>query len=201
MECNLNRKLIGILFEQKKYKVERRTMMKKLLVLALVLGIASFASAGVQKAGDDGIMDPDFMIQGRNGNGTDGQYLFMAVTGAGVGAINFIYAGSDTLATEYLGADPDLDALAQMMVDDAAAGNAELIGGPIVSLLFVEFTDLSATPPSSEGDLASIVLNMGTSAYMLDGDDFSVLGAKTFVPEPMTMALLGLGGLFLRRRK
>ncbi|MFC1676441.1 PEP-CTERM sorting domain-containing protein [Planctomycetota bacterium] len=30
------------------------------------------------------------------------------------------------------------------------------------------------------------------------GDDF---GNFTFIPEPMTIALLGLGGLFLRRRK
>ena len=35
----------------------------------------------------------------------------------------------------------------------------------------------------------------------LSGDLDGVLGTKTYVPEPMTMALLGLGGLFLRRRK
>jgi len=174
--------------------------MKKLLVLALVLGIASFASAGLGKAGDDGLMDPDFMINGQ-GNGTVGQPLFMAVTGAGVGAFDFIYTGNLRGNTAFLGADPDLDALAQMVVDEAAAADADLIGGPIVALLFIEFSDGTSTPPSTDGDLAAVVLNMGSSAYLLNAEDFSVMGTKTYVPEPMTMALLGLGGLFLRRRK
>jgi len=38
---------------------------------------------------------------------------------------------------------------------------------------------------------------------LLDGLDFSVLDSLTIhqIPEPITFALLGLGGLFLRRRK
>ena len=50
----------------------------------------------------------------------------------------------------------------------------------------------------AEGEVATLDLTDSTFAAL---DSISIMGVAAVVPEPMTMALLGLCGLFLRRRK
>ncbi|MHC5183328.1 MAG: PEP-CTERM sorting domain-containing protein, partial [Planctomycetota bacterium] len=47
--------------------------------------------------------------------------------------------------------------------------------------------------------LAGIV--NGDTFVMIDGNLANMDAGITFIPEPMTMALLGLGGLMIRRKK
>ena len=71
---------------------------------------------------------------------------------------------------------------------------------------------LDPTPPVTDGDWASWDFSadtVGTGSfdfYNYNVSSYYVEGTQTFnivavVPEPITIALLGLGGLFLRRRK
>ena len=60
---------------------------------------------------------------------------------------------------------------------------------------YAPYKDLSGNPFYADGDIRN-----GTWTAMVEGD-LGDLVIYQVIPEPMTLALLGLGGLFLRRRK
>jgi hypothetical protein len=105
------------------------------------------------------------------------------------------------------GVDPDVPAyLAQFMLDWNLTGLTDLSNAQIVS-------DSTSPPPTTGTLVDSIIFHCGGPGTVLirmvyweevegvyvikDYDTLSI----TQLPEPMTIGLLGLGALFLRRRK
>jgi len=155
--------------------------MKKLMVLALVLGIAGLASAGLslQQQGNDvaKITSDADTIFGNN------YYLVIAQT-----------------ITDY-------------QVDLKAAGNPT--GGSTVGAkeeygdgydwLFLTFITTDSGKPMLTGDWLTVTAKAGQGdVKMYDASGMELLSgpiALTVIPEPITMSLLALGGLFIRRKK
>jgi hypothetical protein len=191
-------------------------MMKKLLVLALVLGIASLAPAALQLA-VGGNVDPvdseitlapsEELVLGIDGVLAEpaGAYWIVAVNVAvgtvngdaatTVGGLSRVNVGDYAYNTNYLlyyaglasdfygnsalsavsGGLGDLGALSGMVVDGIVF-HCEALGDAVVQLY------TSATGGAGTWELEdSVVIHQ--------------------VPEPATMALLGLGALVLRRKK
>ena len=182
--------------------------MKKLLVLMLVLGMASLANATM-------------LTFSLDGGGTDVQpntSITINVT-ADVGAQSFELGGItiagdfSNLATGSVHAGFDL-AHSDGLLDDGSPSNVWIrqVGGTVNAT--------GGSPDVAAGQiLYSFTMTSGAAgntitidalAFMLPPPVYVQLNthdvdpaalALNIVPEPMTIALLGLGGLFLRRRK
>ena len=164
--------------------------MKKLLILVLVLGLASAANAWVLSY-DEGTSVVTAISEA--GDTLGDSYLGMVVDSAGI----LSSFGSDPCAPE-------------------TAQNFSNLPESSLPLLLAEqqgelwtFTDsgepyeypvgpwFHATFAFASGPAASTV-----SLYeWYEGDNSAILRAIITIPEPATMALLCIGGLFLRRRK
>ena len=159
--------------------------MKKLLVLALVLSVASLASAGLSL--------------------TPGASGFTVDSDVNVGAFAFVAVEASIVG------DLDLTALAD-------GGSLSFInsyglvpaGGFVPSILvdtYVWEINVAGAPtPVDAGAWAQYtsdqIFATGEGAAWLVADDAAtILGTLAAVPEPTTMALLGLGALVLRRKK
>ncbi|MGD0077415.1 MAG: PEP-CTERM sorting domain-containing protein [Sedimentisphaerales bacterium] len=171
--------------------------MKKLLVLLMVLGLVSSAQASLSLS-----LSATTVAVGSNvtcsvidsvGEGWTWQFVLSEDT----------YNWTDPVAASYNGG----RAAAVSIL--AAAGNmaAATPDGGYAAL--VQLSAGGTTPAPSTGTQFNVTLHgeQAGTIYM-DLEDFSAnsqssTGFLTLVvtPEPMTMALLGLGGLFLRRRK
>jgi len=162
--------------------------MKKLLVVLMVLSMATAANAGIVLSGDAA----GIALTGDGETAPGAFYLGITTDSMGAGAVNitapvFHYTGNanDIYMEEGIG---------------------EMIGtlDPVVHIELNDVPPVGSTSPPLTG-------------LLLDGltFDFSTMGEVTLklfdgggtelssliLPEPMTMILLGLGGLMLRRHK
>ena len=179
--------------------------MKKLLVLLTVLAMAGTASATMT------INAPAEVLGGETfGVGIDvvgettviTDYLAIAGNVASVNASGVVLA-TDVVASPYwedLSADPDMQAF---------IGGDLGIANP-VGIYYYEFVIVDIPVPAlTDGALISnIMVTAGDPGSdivvaLIDGatGELRSTANVSVVPEPMTIALLGLGGLFLRRRK
>ena len=168
--------------------------MKKLLVLTLVLGMASMASATLTLIDTwvDGTVTWTLDLENLKviGTGTElgpyaGPYL-QAVLGS---------MAPTTVAELADGIKDGVYAIAGDLSSITAAGTfwlpaAEISNDPVVPQALGTWFEFDITPDQA--------LDFQLQAYV-GGEFINVLQGT--VPEPMTLALLGLGGLFLRRRK
>ena len=194
--------------------------MKKLLVLMLVLGIASMATASLQISvmGDPDPVDSEIII-------APSEHLALDIHGVLAGTQDYVfYLMLVNTAEGQLSTTPDpLDGTLQWgdlsKLDyftnqwpgyylDVWIGNAGYAKPPIDGIAgFVgdssgaPFTGIIVDPIDFHcealGD-ATITLLSSPAGNIWTLEDTLIIHQ---IPEPMTMALLGLGGLFLRRRK
>ena len=155
--------------------------MKKVLVLALVLGIASMANAALS-------------------------YSVSKLTlQQGASATVQIVADSADMYEVWAGADSGIaDITAVSALADAggdASGTASTYPGWWI-LIGMDNSEPFTLVAGDHWDV-TITAGMVNGTITLDSACYSGGGtiAVNVIPEPITIALLGLGGLFLRRRK
>jgi hypothetical protein len=180
-------------------------MMKKLLVLLTVLAFAGTANATFTLVAPGEALNPG-----------DSAAVGVDVVGEiAVVAQALVVTGSQALSVDSSGATvADLGIGSEFVVDvaddpDMQAFLADLGISDIVSAMYYEVVDISATPMAiPDGALISGATVTGVAegvgaAHLVDLAAGSIMASQDIVvvPEPMTIALLGLGGLFLRRRK
>jgi hypothetical protein len=180
-------------------------MMKKVLVTLLVLGLASAANAGlvlgVGGADAPAEIDVSDVVQIVGVDTVPANAaLYVAVYGdLSIDGGSLVYSGN-------LSSYDNLEAYAaaigypdgpSLLADFDSFG----LSG-IVDLSAATLADGSATPAPLTGVLVDGITMTGEGGRLdLVDDALSTIDSVTVIPEPMTIALLGLGGLFLRRRK
>ena len=169
--------------------------MKKLLVLMLVLGLASQASAVLQLS-LNGVIDGEYNVTEVSIYPSDEILIDVQSTD---GATDKFWLGlePDTGDGEWLGSNLYIPpAPSTMVVTDGGYGPDWFYGNqPTPSVDSLPGTWFDATFHClGEGD---VYINLYDATGMIVIDTILVHQ----IPEPITIALLGLGGLFLRRRK
>ena len=171
--------------------------MKKMLILMLVLGLASSANAALTLVSSAGnVLSPgnftDIGIHNDTAAPGQGLITFLAFDAVTSGS----WTGVETFHTPpslgpggtsyYYGIDPGLPVVVDLWYSDAAVSSTDPYGVGVLVDYGFECTGL--------GDVV---------IYLLADDLSTVLDTITIhqIPEPMTIALLGLGGLFLLRRR
>ena len=164
--------------------------MKKLLILMLVLGMTSAANAVITWSVDevtiDITVDPTAVVQLVSDSG-------LSYTGVWVGADPSPLGVAEITSMTILPA-----ALDGSAVPTAYAGWWQIEG------LDFNPDDAIVVTPGNHFDVTITGLVEGT--YTLGSDFYNTVGDNasllvTVIPEPMTIALLGLGSLFLLRRR
>jgi hypothetical protein len=168
-------------------------MMKRLLVMMLVLSMAVVANAGLLIT-VDGVVDPADSTISLTPSDTVILGIWSDGEGGGGGTFYFGTAGPSSLdaseAVLPLGG-------TLMTMDDAVLAESLGVQNPFIVM---ELGDMTGTLVGGlefhcEGPDDVIVYLMGVD-YTIE--DTQIIHQ---VPEPMTIALLGIGGLLLRRKK
>ncbi|MHC5120834.1 MAG: PEP-CTERM sorting domain-containing protein [Planctomycetota bacterium] len=175
--------------------------MKKLLVLSLVLAVASMASAGiVYRVG--GVEYAAGSTVNALGNVTVELYNQTTTTSAPT------FAGVSDVGG-YTGALVPAGKITSVVLDNPGNlpgtwSNSDIYYNTYTYGVWRIDYDVPAVADTLAGVLVTIDL-----AGVAEGDSFAMLDGAwelqdagiTFIPEPATMVLLGLGGLLIRRKK
>lgn len=176
--------------------------MKKLLVLALVLSMATMANAGlvVSVSGPAtlatnavGTYTVSYTCSGLNNNNLVASDMDIVVDLGGIGGGVVVTTNVDT-GLSYMGINSGTGNYESSLTNDV--GDSDM-GSPLFTF--------KLTAPASPGTAHVQLLEnsfFDTDWNQITGGDLTLNGETVVVtPEPITVALLGLGGLFLRRRK
>jgi hypothetical protein len=171
--------------------IERRKMMRKLLILMLVLGMAPMACATVSlvstaaTVGESGTVT----IQVSSDWASLAWTGYLGYTHAGA-ALTSAWANTIAGKDGYVFPSPAGYAGYYQLVA------ADLAAEPVTIQAGIQFEGiLQGITGSAEGIDYDFYLYNGSWTAVID--TFTL----TVIPEPITLALLGLGGLLLRRRK
>ena len=171
--------------------------MKKLLVLAVVFGMASAVSAGLVLTADESVLSPNepwnsTLLAISSDSDITGFEVAIQIDGpAALDAADIVFPETWMFA-------PYVKEATDTMVD-ITGGDFFAKTGPLIVAEDILFTCLGA------GDV--LVTLIATGDNILDGVTygagtiFDTITIMQSIPEPMTVVLFGLGGLFLRRRK
>ncbi len=178
--------------------------MKKLLVLMLVLGMASLANATLSLSFDGATGSAFDLLEGA----TAQIGIYNDTDAANQGATNYLIIGTGNPASWVDGS----AVFHQPPVPDDPDGklNATYYGIMDIGFGDVDIYEINTAIPTGAaygiGVLTDATLQcdgLGEVVVTLLDGNFGELDSMAIaqIPEPITMVLLGLGGLFLRRRK